>query len=103
MAPVQTEWVAQGTAELRALDKIMARSSTLMVKVGESVRFGPLTVVVRQCVVRPSDRPQDAAVFLEISEAGRASVFRGWMLVSLPQLALVEHATHDIRLAACRP
>ena len=35
---------------------------------------------------------------------GAASqVFRGWMLLSLPQLALVEHPTHDIRLAACKP
>ena len=108
VAPVQTEWVAQGVAELRGVDKVMARTSTLTAKVGETVRFGPLSVLVRHCVIRPPDRPQDAAAFLEISEtargeAGRPPVFRGWMLVSLPQLALVEHATHDIRLAACRP
>lgn len=108
VAQVQTDWVAQGMAELRGVDKIMARTSTLSVKLGETVRFGPLSVVVRHCVIRPADRPQDAAAFLEINEVRRAdgggpSVFRGWMLVSLPQLALVEHATHDIRLAACKP
>ena len=103
IAPVQSEWLVQGTAELRALDKVMARTSTLTAKVGETVRFGPLSVLVRECVIRPPDRPQDAAAFLEISEAARPPVFRGWMLLSLPQLALVEHPTHDIRLAACRP
>ena len=60
-------------------------------------------MVVRECVIRPPVRPQDAAAFLEISAPGQPSVFRGWMLLSLPQLALVEHPTHDIRLAACKP
>lgn len=103
IAPVQNEWVSQSTAELRAIDKVMARTTTLTAKVGETVRFGPLSVLVRDCVIRPPDRAQDAAVFLEISAPGRPSVFRGWMLLSLPQLALVEHPTHDVRLAACRP
>ena len=103
LAPVQADWVAQRTVELRATDKVMARTTTLTAQLGETIRFGPLSVVVRDCVIRPPDRPQDAAAFLEISEAGRPSVFRGWMLLSLPQLALVEHPTHDIRLAACKP
>ena len=103
LAPVQSDWIAQRTVELRATDKVMARTTTLTAQLGETVRFGPLSVVARDCVIRPPDRPQDAAAFLEISEPGRPQVFRGWMLLSLPQLALVEHPTHDIRLAACKP
>lgn len=103
LAPVQTEWVAQGGAELRGTDKVTARTSSLVARVGEPVRFGPLTVVVRSCVVRPADRVPDAAAYLEISEGGAPPLFRGWMVLSLPQLALVEHPTHDIRLARCLP
>jgi hypothetical protein len=103
VAPVQAEWVAQGTAELRAIDKVMARTTTLTLKPGETVRFGPLTVTLRSCVVRPPDRAPDAAAFLEIADGANPALFRGWMIASQPQLALVEHATHDIRLYACRP
>ncbi len=108
LAPVQSDWIAQRMVELRATDKVMARTTTLTAQLGETIRFGPLSVVVRECVIRPPDRPQDAAAFLEINqiargEGGRGPVFRGWMLLSLPQLALVEHPTHDIRLAACKP
>ena len=103
VVPVQAEWVPQATAELRAIDKVMARTTTLMLKPGESVRFGPLTVTVRGCVVRPPDRAPDAAAFLEIAEGANPALFRGWMIASQPQLSLVEHATHDIRLFACLP
>lgn len=103
VAPVQGEWVSQGTAELRGIDKVTARTSSLTAKVGETVRFGPLSVVVRSCVVRPPDRAPDAAGYLEVSEGGNPPFFRGWMILSQPQLAVVEHPTHDIRLFACRP
>lgn len=104
VAPVQSgDWVAQGTAELRGIDKVTARTTPITVKVGEPVRFGPLTVVVRSCVIRPPDRAPDAAAFLEVSEGGKPPLFRGWMIVSAPALAIVEHPTHDIRLFACKP
>jgi len=103
-APVQSgDWVPQGTAELRGIDKVMARTTPLTVKVGEPVRFGPLSVVVRSCVVRPPDRAPDSAAFLEVSEGGKPPLFRGWMIASAPALAIVEHPTHDIRLFACKP
>ncbi len=101
--PLPGEWVSQGTAELRGIDKVTARTSPLTAKVGETLRFGPLSVTVRGCAIRPADLPQDATAFLEIAESGQAPVFRGWMLLSQPQLGLVEHPTHDIRLYACRP
>ena len=101
--PVQSEWVAQTGIELRAIDKVMARTTTLTGRVGDTLRFGTLTVLVRSCVVRPPDRAPDAAAFLEIGESGKPPSFRGWMVLSVPQLALLEHPTYDIRVAACRP
>lgn len=102
VAPVQQDWVSQPIAELRGVDKVTARTTSLSVKVGETVQFGPLSVTVRGCVVRPPDRAPDAAAFLEISEAGKPPLFRGWMVVSQPQLAVVEHPTHDVRLMGCK-
>ena len=95
-------WVAQSGAELRGVDKVTARTAVLSARPGEALRFGPLSVVLRHCVVRAADRAADAAAYLEISEGARM-VFRGWMVLSQPQLGLVEHPTHDIRLFGCRP
>jgi hypothetical protein len=103
VASVAQEWVPQGGADLRGIDKVMARTSSLSLRTGETVRFGPLSVTLRGCLVRPPDRAQDAAGFLEVAEGTAPPLFRGWMIVSQPQLAVVEHATHDIRLFACRP
>ena len=103
IAPVQGAWIVQGTVELHGVDKVMARTTALTARVGETLRFGPLSVVARSCVVRPPDRAPDAAAFLEISEADRPALFRGWMIASQPQLGLVEHPTHDIRLIGCKP
>lgn len=103
VAPVQAEWQPAATAELRAIDKVMARTTTLTAKPGETLRFGPLSVTVRACVIRPPDRAPDSAAYLEVAEGTSPPLFRGWMVASQPQLALVEHATHDVRLFACRP
>jgi hypothetical protein len=96
-------WVSQPTAELRGIDKVTARTTTLTAKMGETIRFGPLTVTIRGCAIRPPDHPADATAFLEVAEGTAAPFFRGWMILSQPQLALIEHPTHDIRLHACRP
>jgi hypothetical protein len=102
--PVQAgDWLPQGTAELRGIDKVMARTTPITVKLGETLRFGPLAAVVRACLVRPPDRAPDAAAFLEVSEDGKPPLFRGWMIASAPALAIIEHPTHDIRLFACKP
>jgi len=100
---VQSEWVPRDKVDLRLIDKVMARTTSMAGKVGETQIFGPLTVLVRHCVVRPADQAPDAAAFLEIGEAGKPLIFRGWMVLSVPHLALLEHPTHDIRLGACPP
>ena len=46
-APSGTQWVPRGTAELIALNKIDAQSTPLRVPVGQSVRYGSLTIAVR--------------------------------------------------------
>ena len=86
-----------------ALDKVTARTTALTGKVGDTLRFGSLAIVLRGCVARPADQAADAAAFLDITDRAGAAVFRGWMVASMPALAIIEHPVYDIRLAACRP
>jgi hypothetical protein len=99
----ERDWVSRPGVGLQGLDKVTARVTALSARVGESIRFGSLSIVVRSCVVRPGDVAADAAAFVEVTERGvSAPVFRGWMLVSNPGLGVIEHPVYDVRLAGCR-
>ena len=92
-------------AILQGLDKVTARVSTIRVKVGSSVRFGTLDVIVRFCDKKPPEETPESAAFLDISEvrSGSAaqSMFRGWMFASSPAISALEHAVYDIWVLDC--
>ncbi len=92
-------------AVLQGLDKVTARVSTVRVRVGDSVRFGPLDVIVRHCDKRPPEETPESAAFLDISEVrigeGAQSLFRGWMFASSPAISALEHPVYDIWVLDC--
>ncbi len=102
-APSGGAWLPRGTAELTALDKVRAAPTALTVPVGESVRYGSLTIRVRGCMVRPADQARDAAAFVEVadSQPGGAG-FSGWMVANAPALGVLEHPIYDLRVTSCR-
>lgn len=101
--PPPLSWVAGGTADLVALDKISTRTFPLTAKVGQPVQFGTLTITVGACDVRPPGQPADAAAWLDVTD-GNAGVpaFHGWILKAEPAVSGLEHPIYDLRLAACR-
>ena len=98
------DWLPRGVAEIRALDKVYARSTVLPVRVGNAEKWGTLVIVVGACLVRPPDQAADATAFLTITDGQAATpIFRGWMFAATPALAMLEHPIYDIRVLACRP
>ena len=97
------DWLPQKTIELRALDKVSARSITLTGPIGQALKFGSLVIDPVACVVRPPDRAADAAAFLVITDRHGGPGFKGWMVMSAPALMALEHPVYDIRLMGCRP
>jgi len=93
------------TAVLQGLDKVTARVSTVRVAVGDSVRFGPLEVIVRHCDKRPPEDTPESAAFLDISEVRQGesaqAIFRGWMFASSPAISALEHPVYDIWVIDC--
>lgn len=97
-------WLARGTVDLTGLDKITARITPLSGKIGQAIPFGTLSVTVRSCLVRGPDQPADQAAFLDVTDSRDPGFsFHGWMLLSNPSVAVIEHAVYDVRLAGCRP
>jgi hypothetical protein len=110
---------------LRALDKITGNSTDLTAKVGETLKFGRLSVTVRACFQAPPQDTPESAAFLEIHALGSAStretaaekagkvqrgpqpigpdglLFSGWMFASSPGLSALEHPTYDVWVISC--
>jgi hypothetical protein len=97
-------WVPAETAELQALDKVTARISTIEARVGQTVAFGTLEIVVAACHRRPADEQPDAAAWLSVTDKrlGGQRVFAGWMFAASPALNMLEHAVYDLRVLKCR-
>jgi hypothetical protein len=95
-------WIPQNTATLQVLNKVDAQAQTLTAKVGSSVTFGSLTIVVKACEVRPPDQPPDAAAFLVVTDSHPDSAgFQGWMLAAEPTVSMMQNPIYDIRVIGC--
>lgn len=112
-------YAKQDRATLRALDKITGRSTDIVVKVGEPVIYGSLTIELRTCFQTPPEEVPESAAFLRISSARPVAgeppeksaprqaapetltVFSGWMYASSPGLSALEHPVYDIWVIRC--
>jgi hypothetical protein len=100
--PWPNQWLPAGTAQLQALDKVNAQTSTLSLKVGQSATFGSLTITVKSCMVRPPDQPADAAAFVSVTDSHPDSEgFNGWLLENEPTVSIMQHPIYDLRVTGC--
>lgn len=94
-------------ALLQGLDKITARISTFEVPVGQSTKFGTLSIRVDACYRTPPEERPESATFLDISNipddarANTEHLFSGWMFASSPGLSALEHPVYDVWLKEC--
>ena len=95
-----------GFAVLQGLDKVTARTFTLVSPVGEFVQFGTLKIITRICEKKPPEETPESAAFLDISEIRvgepTVTVYRGWMFASSPAIAAMEHPVYDVWVLDCR-
>lgn len=96
---------AQDVAVLQGLDKVTARVSTIDAPIDDRIRFGTLSIVVRNCRKTPPEEPPETTAFLEIDDIrpGEQPVrlFSGWMFASSPALSALEHPVYDVWVIGC--
>jgi hypothetical protein len=100
------EMIPEPIAIMQGLDKITARVSRFEAPVGKEVKFGSLSILVRDCQKSaPEDRPENAA-FIEVGETkpggGKMQLFSGWMFSSSPALSALDHPVYDVNLLECK-
>ena len=98
--------IPEPIAVLQGLDKISARTSQIEAPVGSSIKFGTLSILVRDCEQSPPEDPPENAAFVQIYETppgeDKKRLFSGWMFSSSPALSGLEHPVYDVTLLACR-
>jgi len=97
--------------ELRALDKVTARTFDYTVPIGDSLEFGSLTIHARHCEKTPPTELPETYAFLQIDdrlleETGEAAeegarVFSGWMFASRPAISALDHRVYDVWVIGC--
>ncbi len=105
-SPAQADKIENEIAVFAALDKVTARISHLEIKLGETVKFGALTLTPRVCYTRPPTEPPQTSVFVEIDEKKlnkkEERIFTGWMFAQNPGVHAVEHPVFDVWLTNCK-
>ena len=100
---------------LRTLDKITAITRDFTVPVGDSLKFGTLTIDVKHCEAKPPEATPETFAFLQIfeppqdrksradaSKSEPIKIFSGWMLASKPAVSALDHGVYDVWVVACK-
>ena len=99
--------IPEPTAVLQGLDKLTARVSRFDAPVGQPVRFGTLSILVRDCEKSAPEERTENAAFVQIDETRpkeqKSRLFSGWMFSSSPALSALEHPVYDVNLLECKP
>lgn len=95
------------TVMFRGLNKVTGRTSSFTGKVGQTVTFGNLEIVIRRCQKSRPTEPPERGAFLQIFEKSLKSdqkirVFSGWMFSSNPALSALEHPVYDVWITDCK-
>ena len=95
------------TAKFIGLDKITAKTSELIINLGETKKFGPLEIKVLKCGKLNSEHKDNNSVaYLQVKDLSKSDnekvfIFNGWTFSSDPTLAPFDHAIYDLQLVKC--
>lgn len=91
---------------LRALDKITAKTSSIRVPVGETVIFGKLKIKTLKCAASSNESSKDVTAYLQVEDVSKKDdkqvfIFNGWTFASSPTLNSIDHPIYDLWLLSC--
>ena len=94
------------TARLIGLDKITAKTSDIIINLGETKKFGPLEIKVLKCGKINSDNKNNSVAYLQVKDMSenqneKVFIFNGWTFASDPTIAPFDHAIYDLQLVNC--
>jgi len=94
------------SAKFIGLDKITAKTSEIIINLGEMKKFGPLEIKVLKCGNVPSEFKTGSVAYIQVKDLSKNEnekifIFNGWTFSSDPTLAPFDHAIYDLQLVDC--
>ena len=91
---------------LKALDKITAKTSTIRLAVGEKKFFGSLEIKALKCQLSENSVSIDTVAYLQVKDLSRKDnnqvfLFNGWTFASSPTLQSIDHPIYDLWITSC--
>ena len=94
------------SAKFIGLDKITAKTSEIIINLGETKKFGPLEIKVLKCGKIKSENKDNSVAYLQVkdileNENEKVFIFNGWTFSADPTLTPFDHAIYDLQLVEC--
>jgi len=91
---------------LKALDKITAKTSAIRLAVGEKEFFGPLEIKALKCQLSENKDSTDTVAYLQVKDLSakdnnQVFLFNGWTFASSPTLQSIDHPIFDLWIVGC--
>ena len=88
------------------LDKITAKTSEIIINLGEVKKFGSLEMKVLKCGKVNSENINDNVAYLQVKDLSKNRdekifIFNGWTFSLDPSFAPFDHAIYDLQLVNC--
>ena len=91
---------------LKALDKITAKTSSLRMAIGDKKFFGQLEIKALKCELSEENDTQDAVAYIQVKDLSskdnnQVFLFNGWTFASSPTLKSIDHPVYDLWITSC--
>ena len=91
---------------LKALDKITAKTSSIRLAVGDIKFFGPLEIKALKCQLSEGKDISDTVAYIQVKDLSekdnnRVFLFNGWTFASSPTLQSIDHPIYDLWITGC--
>ena len=92
--------------ELKILDKVSSKTSTINIKIGEELIFQNLLISVLKCQNSKFDDDPEVTAYMQVTDLkstnnNKVYVFNGWTFSSSPSIRPFDHPVYDIWLKRC--
>ena len=92
--------------EIKILDKISSKNTSLKLKNGQLLRFKDLSIQSLKCKNSEFDDNPEITAYVQVRDLSNQNndevfVFNGWMFSSSPSITPFDHPVYDIWLVNC--
>ena len=91
---------------IKALDKITAKTSAIRLAIGEKKFFGFLEIKALKCHQSENNDFTDTVAYLQVKDLSAKNnnqvfLFNGWTFASSPTLQSIDHPIYDLWITSC--